>query len=368
MSLIPESPSFSYGEYVNQTEMYLMTNKSSQKVISADQKVVVAINGTNANHKTFLMDNYPNWKFLDCSSLEAALEAVESSKADCVLVNNYQAAQISAAKYDLYAISTGKTMDFSFAIKKSESALYYILNKTASLVPSASLQSKLTEYSSSGMNVSFIEFLRMNIYLVILSGLLLAIGAVIFIKRHAERNEKMLKDKLAVQEKQFENEQRAYEIDSMISTIAVDYRSVYSVDLERDEGRCYRIRNSSGNQKSDLEGIKMGDRFPFRENFIRYANKFVAESDREEFLKFIEPENIRAKLSKEIMTGHRYLAIKDGVEQYEMIRIVDTYLGKTRDRINFISVGFADVDSETRELLEKNRALSEELKKFHRWN
>ena len=110
----------------------------------------------------------------------------------------------------------------------------------------------------------------------------------------------------------------------------------------------------------------MGDRFPFRENFIRYANKFVAESDREEFLKFIEPENIRAKLSKEIMTGHRYLAIKDGVEQYEMIRIVDTYLGKTRDRINFISVGFADVDSETRELLEQNRALSEELKKFHR--
>ena len=349
-----------------QTEMYLMTNKSSQKVISADQKVVVAINGTNANHKTFLMDNYPNWKFLDCSNLESALEAIESSKADCVLVNNYQAAQISAAKYDLYAISTGKTMDFSFAIKKSESALYYILNKTASLVPSASLQSKLTEYSSSGMNVSFIEFLRMNIYLVILSGLLLAIGAVIFIKRHAERNEKMLKDKLAVQEKQFENEQRAYEIDSMISTIAVDYRSVYSVDLERDEGRCYRIRNSAGNQKSDLEGIKMGDRFPFRENFIRYANKFVAESDREEFLKFIEPENIRAKLSKEIMTGHRYLAIKDGVEQYEMIRIVDTYLGKTRDRINFISVGFADVDSETRELLEKNRALSEELKKFHR--
>ena len=346
-----------------QTEMYLMTNKSSQKVISADQKVVVAINGTNANHKTFLMDNYPNWKFLDCGNLESALEAIESSKADCVLVNNYQAAQISAAKYDLYAISTGKTMDFSFAIKKSESALYYILNKTASLVPSASLQSKLTEYSSSGMNVSFIEFLRMNIYLVILSGLLLAIGAVIFIKRHAERNEKMLKDKLAVQEKQFENEQRAYEIDSMISTIAVDYRSVYSVDLERDEGRCYRIRNSAGNQKSDLEGIKMGDRFPFRENFIRYANKFVAESDREEFLKFIEPENIRAKLSKEIMTGHRYLAIKDGVEQYEMIRIVDTYLGKTRDRINFISVGFADVDSETRELLEQNRVLSEELKK-----
>ena len=229
-------------------------------------------------------------------------------------------------------------------------------------MPSASLQSALTEYSSSGINVSFGELLRRHIYLVIASGLILAIAAVMFIKRNAERSEKMLKDKLAVQNKQLENEQRAYEINSMISTIAVDYRSVFRVDLEYDEGYCYRTRNRGGNEESDLEGIKMGDKFPFLENFVRYANNFVAEADRENFLKFIEPENIRAKLSKEVMTGHRYLAIKNGVEQYEMIRIVDTHLGQTRDRINLISVGFADVDSETCELMEQNRALSEALK------
>ena len=45
-----------------------------------------------------------------------------------------------------------------------------------------------------------------------------------------------------------------------------------------------------------------------------------------------------------------------------MIRLVDTYLGKARDNINFISVGFADVDSETRELMEENRTLAEKLK------
>ena len=106
----------------------------------------------------------------------------------------------------------------------------------------------------------------------------------------------------------------------------------------------------------------MGDRFPFREKFTQYANDFVAEVDREKFLKFIEPENIREKLSKEITTGCRYHVIKDGVEQYEMIRIVDTYFGQAPDRINFISVGFAEVDSETRELMEQNRVLSESLK------
>ena len=63
------------------------------------------------------------------------------------------------------------------------------------------------------------------------------------------------------------------------------------------------------------------------------------------------------------MTGHRYLAIKDGVAQYEMIRIVDTNLGQTRDRIKYISIGFADVDSETCELMEQNRSLLKTLKK-----
>lgn len=346
-----------------QTEMYLMINKSSQKKISKDQQIDVAINVTNANYRTFLMDNYPKWKIIDCSSLDEALEAVESSQADCALVNNYQVAQISSEKYQLYALATGKTMNFSFATRRSESELYYLLNKTSSLVPNASMQSVLTEYSSSSMTFSFHEFLRRYFYIFIILGAVAAVGVIIFIKRRAQYNEKILKEKLAIQEKQFENEQKAHQINLMGSTMSADYRSVFSVDLENDEGCCYRVRNSTNNNdESDLIGIRIGDIFPFRENFIRYANNVVAESDREKFLQFIEPENIREKLSKEFVTGHRYRAIKNGVEKYEMIRIIDTYLGKMQDRINFISVGFADVDSEACELLEKNRVLSEELK------
>ncbi|MBR5913324.1 MAG: transporter substrate-binding domain-containing protein [Selenomonadaceae bacterium] len=345
-----------------QTEMKLMINKSSKKVISEDQQIVVAINGDNVNYKTFLMDNYPNWKILECSSFNAALEAVESSQADCVLVHDYQVEQLTSDKYDFYALTTGKALDFSFAIRRSEPELYYILNKTASLVPSASLQSALIEYSSSKITFSFGEFLRRYVFVLIALGLAVAIGIVIFIKRQAKRKEEMLRERLKVQEKQIENERRASEINSITSTISADYRSIYSVNLEENEGCCYRAKSADSNNESDLEGIKVGDRFPFRENFVRYANKFVAESDRKEFLKFLEPKNIREKLSKEVMTGHRYRIIRDGVEQYEMIRIVDAYLGKARDRINFISVGFADVDSETRDLIEENRSLSEALK------
>ncbi|MBR4153473.1 MAG: transporter substrate-binding domain-containing protein [Selenomonadaceae bacterium] len=352
-----------------QTEMYLMTNKSSQKVISADEKIIVAINGTNANYKTFLMDNFPNWTTLDCNSIKDALNAIENEKANCAIVNNYQAMQYSSENYDLYALATGETMEFSFAVRRSDPALYYILNKTASLISTASLQSALTEYSSSNIKFSFGEFLRMHMYLVIVGGLAFTLFVVMLIRRGAKRKEQLLKDQLEVQERQLEvqrkeleNEHKAHEVNSMISSIGADYRSIYSVNLERDEGCCYRAGTGKSNEESDLKGIKMGDRFPFREKFTQYANDFVAEVDREKFLKFIEPENIREKLSKEITTGCRYHVIKDGVEQYEMIRIVDTYFGQAPDRINFISVGFAEVDSETRELMEQNRVLSESLK------
>ena len=315
------------------------------------------------------MDNFPNWITLNCGSLNEALDAVESGEANCALVNNYQAVQFSSAKYDLYALATGQTMNFSFAVRRTDPALYYVLNKTARLVPTASLQSALTEYSSSNVTLSLGEFLRMHMYLVIAGGSALALLIIMLIKRNAKHKEKLLQDQLEVQNKQLEiqrkeleSEQRAQEINSMSSSMSADYRSIYSVNLERDEGRCYRVPNGRSNGESDLEGVKMGDRFPFREKFIQYANDFVVEADREKLLQFIEPKNIRAKLSKEIMTGCRYRVIKDGVEKYEMIRIVDTYFGQATDRINFISVGFAEVDSETRELMEQNRALSESLK------
>ncbi|MBR0060172.1 MAG: hypothetical protein IJP68_01710 [Selenomonadaceae bacterium] len=189
------------------------------------------------------------------------------------------------------------------------------------------------------------------------------------IKRSAKRKEQLLQDQLEVQNKQLEiqkkeleSEQRAHEINSMSSSMSADYRSIYSVNLERDEGRCYRVASGTNNGKSDLEGVKMGDRFSFREKFAQYANDFVVKDDREKLLKFIEPENIRVKLAKEITTGCRYRVIKNGVEKYEMIRVVDTYFGQATDRINFVSVGFAEVDSEARDLLEQNRALSESLR------
>ncbi len=333
------------------TEMYALVRKDSGNKLSAERKMRVAVNETNSNYRTFLRNNFPNSEILNCGSLDETFDKVDDSLADFALVNNYQAAQQNFNRYDLYSVATGQTMDFAFAVRKDDHALYYILNKTASIIPAASIHSSLTDYSNAGYKFSITDFLRSNIYIVIALLAAVAFAALRYTQNKAQQQSKELHERIKVQNQMLENERKTHEIDSIVSTVAADYRSIYYVDLNRDEGMCYRAKTNS----LDLQGVKKGDKFPFREKLTQYANEYVAESYREDFLKFIEPENIRAKLANEIMTAHRYLTIKDGVKNYEMIRIVDVNLGKggSTNTVNAISVGFADVDSETRELLEK---------------
>ena len=346
-----------------ETEIYTLVKKNSDKKISFDRKTRIAVNETNFNYKTFIRDNFPNGEILSCNSVEDCLDKVENSLADCAIISNYQAAPQILNHSDLYALATGASMNFAFAVNKSDSELYYILNKTASLVPAASIHSALTDYSNSGYKFSITDFLRSNIYIVLALLAAVAFAALKYTQNKAQQQSKELHERIKVQNQMLENERKAHEIDSIISAVAADYRSVYYVDLERNEGTCYRAKTNSSNRMSDLQGVKKGDKFPFREKLTEYANEYVAESDRADFLKFIEPENIREKLSGETITGHRYLTIRDGIENYEMIKIVNINSAPNGSKLKAVSIGFANVDSETREILQQNRFMSEELKK-----
>ena len=149
------------------------------------------------------------------------------------------------------------------------------------------------------------------------------------------------------------------ERDGMITAMAADYRSIYYADLDKDECLCVRAT-----AKQDAH-MWEGRIFSFREGFTEYAEHCVAEADREAFLRFIEPDNIRAGLADETMISHRYLSIRSGVEQYEMLRIAGVRTLENRDDniVHAIGAGFSDVDRETRETMEHNRALTEALTK-----
>lgn len=170
--------------------------------------------------------------------------------------------------------------------------------------------------------------------------------------------QKELEEQLALQEELLAQEQEKAQQDNMIRALSSDYRSVYYVNLADDSGVCYR---------SDTElktGLSEGEGFSFSKKFTEYANLYVTEEYREEFLKFIEPDSIRENLKDTSVIGYRYLANRNGNERYEMIRMASVGIADDGTKISnhVIGVGITDIDDEMRDSMTKSQALSDALK------
>ena len=144
---------------------------------------------------------------------------------------------------------------------------------------------------------------------------------------------------------------------SMITAMASDYRCVYHVNLDTDDGVCFR------NDPTDKEQTPAGIHFPYLERFTWYGNHTVTEKYREGFLNFIEPDNIRRSLATQPLIAYRYLANREGREYYEMIRVAGVRRVEERDdhMVHAIGLGFTEIDHEMRETMAKNEALAEAL-------
>ena len=176
--------------------------------------------------------------------------------------------------------------------------------------------------------------------------------------------QEQMEEKLSLQAKLLEEEKRRTVQDNMITAMSSDYRSVYYIDLDSDEGICYR-----GDSK-DNDQTKEGIKFPFHERFVWYAEHSVEESYREGFLKFIDPDNIREGLSNEPILAYRYLAKRDGREYYEMIRVAGVRHVEDRvdNRVHAIGLGLTVIDTEMRESMAQQEALGDALKSAEQAN
>lgn len=175
-------------------------------------------------------------------------------------------------------------------------------------------------------------------------------------KETQEVMQQELEERIALQDELLEQEKKRAQLDSMITALASDYRSVYYVNLETDYATCYR------NDSSD-DDITRDEVFKFSEVFTEYANKYVTKDYREQFLEFIKPENIREELKNNLIIALRYMVDKGGNESYEMLRMANVNSDKSEENntINAVGVGFTDIDEEMRESLAKNQALSDAL-------
>lgn len=144
---------------------------------------------------------------------------------------------------------------------------------------------------------------------------------------------------------------------NMITAMATDYRAVYYIDLDENDGVCYRC------DPEDQDQTPEGVHFPYQERFRYYAENYVADSYRDGFLSFIDPDHIREALSEQPSISYRYLAQKDGREYYEMIRMAGVHRPEDRDdyTVHTIGLGLEVIDEEMRQTLARNEALAEAL-------
>ncbi len=173
----------------------------------------------------------------------------------------------------------------------------------------------------------------------------------------AEARQQELEEKIKLQEELLEQQKQAAQQNEMITAMASDYRCVYYVTLDTDEGICYRSDPTAETP------IEVGERFRFVETFTNYAEKYVKEPYKEGFLEFVDPDNIRKKLEKQLILTYRYLRSNGDEEFYEMLRIAGVRRPEDRDDhyVHAVGVGFTDIDLEMRETLARSQALGDAL-------
>ena len=139
--------------------------------------------------KQHIAFSYPEWKLVDCDSLDNAADMVIQGKADCFLMGASQAL-IYDNSQKFKSVPLTKTMEACFTVREGEGSLLSILNKTIKAMPSDMLTSALAIYDSTADKVTFSDFIKDNllVFLATVGFLALSIiGIILVLLRKARK-------------------------------------------------------------------------------------------------------------------------------------------------------------------------------------
>ena len=145
--------------------------------------------------KQHIAFSYPEWKLVDCDSLDNAADMVIQEKADCFLMGASQAL-IYDNSQNFKSVPLTKTMEACFTVREGEGSLLSILNKTIKAMPSDMLTSALAIYDSTADKVTFSDFIKDNllVFLATVGFLALSIiGIILVLLRKARKAEVVAK-------------------------------------------------------------------------------------------------------------------------------------------------------------------------------
>ena len=347
----------------------------SSSVISASTELVYsgeytdnttkhfAVNENNRMQYYFVLKYYPDAKITFYPSIDACLKAVSDGDVGCTTLNGLRANDILRNnRYKrLSLLQTAYEDDRCFGVQIGEAGLLRLLNRGVSLLGADYPQNLAFRYTDQLYSYTLLDMLRDNMAFFGTLSLVVAAIVIALLVRDSNRSKREITTK---ENARLELEKANKELveqynhreqqDKMITALASDYRCVYHIDLDKDEAVCYRADPTDVGQPAE------GEHFKYHEYFSRYAENSVTGKYREDFLKFIDPENIRKALTDNLIIAYRYLAKRDGKEYYEMIRMAGERLPVDRDDhiVHTVGLGLTVIDEEMRETMERNQTLA----------
>ena len=155
-----------------------------------DEAYTVAVPKKKVALKQHIEYNYPQWKLVDCDTINDAADMIVDGKADCFIAGTSQTFRYNKK---LIGIPLTKTMEACFALKDGDATLLSILNKTLKAMPSDMLTSAVAIYDSTAYKTTFYDFLKDNLVGVLVLGFSFIIVILLLLQkaRRAELNAKV---------------------------------------------------------------------------------------------------------------------------------------------------------------------------------
>ena len=165
---------------------YSLMAVTNEKNFDENAAYTVAVPKEKEALRQHIAFSYPQWKLVDCDSLDDAADMVTNGKADCFLMGASQA-MVYDNSQNFKSVPLTKTMEACFAVKTGEGSLLSILNKTLKAMPSDMLTSALAIYDSTADKVTFSDFVKDNLLGVFVTAGLFALTIIsiilIFLRR-----------------------------------------------------------------------------------------------------------------------------------------------------------------------------------------
>lgn len=175
---------------------YNMAAATVKNSFDENAENTVAIPREDSDLKSYVSYNYPQWHVKEYATWKDAKKAVYNGKADCMIMDSGKLEQYSDDN-KLHSVFLEKYGMVSFAVRRGNSMLLSVLNKTIKTMSASKFSNAVYMYDSNLKKVTVREFIRDNFWgftVLVVSVFLIVLILILGLLQKARIAEKKAKE------------------------------------------------------------------------------------------------------------------------------------------------------------------------------